>query len=341
MIPISDSARTQRFPWVNLLLILASVLVFLYELSLGPRLDAFILHWGATPALVLQALHGGSRAYSGVLWTLLTSQFIHAGWSHLLGNMLFLWVFGRAVEDRVGHFFYLILYLVWGAGAALAQILLTGPAREPLVGASGAISGVLGTYLVLFPGAWVSMLIPIFFFFWVIEVPALLVLAYWFLVQLLNGTAAITQASHATAGIAFFAHVGGFLLGMIAAVMFPKHPQPTMVSRMSVRRRAPRGVLWVMASLVSTVASVLALLVAARVFMLFFATGIINRATLGPLGVVLYAVTTPLVEPFARSLPTLLVNGRVLELFSVAAVFIYWGAGAFLAWAIEMASNQR
>ncbi|MCL5958405.1 MAG: rhomboid family intramembrane serine protease [Chloroflexi bacterium] len=339
MIPISDSLHTHRFPWVNLLLILASALVFLYELSLGPRLDAFVLHWGATPTLVLRALGGNSPAPSAVLLTLLTSQFIHAGWGHLLGNMLFLFVFGRAVEDRLGHLPYLIIYLAWGAGAALVQILLTGPTQEPLVGASGAISGVLGAYFILFPHAWVSLLVPIFFFFWVIDVPALLVLAYWFLVQFVNGAAAITRASQATVGVAFWAHVGGFLLGMVCVVLLPRRPQPAAATRPSEFRKASRSILWRIACLPSTVAGALAALVAAR--MLLLLSGIAGRGLLGILAWLVYDITTPLVKPFAGTLPTLLVGGRELELFSLAAFLTYWSIGALLAWIVEAASNRR
>lgn len=339
MIPISDSVRTRRFPWVNLLLILSSVLVFLWELAMGSHLDAFVLRWGANPALILPALTGDPRVPHSVLWTLVSSQFIHAGWAHLLGNMLFLWVFGRAVEDRIGHFFYLTLYLVWGIGAAMVQIALTGPVPEPLIGASGAVSGVLGAYFILFPGAWVSLLVPIFFFFWVINVPALLVLGYWFMVQFLNGAAAITRASQATGGIAFWAHVGGFLLGMAFVWVMPKHPHPTSPARPAPTRRKPQGALRGVARALSTVADVLALIVVARVLLLL--AGLPGRGISEPLGRLLYALTTPLVEPFAGSLPTLLVNGREVELFSIAAIVTYWATGAFLAWVLEAASNRR
>ncbi len=333
MIPVGTSVRTHRFPWITLALVAASVLVFLYELALGPYLDAFVMRWGATSSFIMRALAGDPRVPSSVLWTLLTSQFIHAGWAHLLGNMLFLWVFGRAVEDRLGHIPYLLLYLTWGVGAALVQVYLMGPTRQPMVGASGAISGVLGAYFLLFPGAWVSLLVPIFFFFWVINVPAFLVLAYWFLVQFLNGAAAITWASHATAGVAFWAHVGGFVLGAATAMLLPgtSRPQAQPLPR-RYYRETPRGPLWTAASLLSVAADTMALLVALRALLLLVGVG--PRGLLGPLAQALYAITLPMVEPFADVLPALRVGGAVLEVYSIAAAMAYWGAGALLAWTI-------
>lgn len=341
MIPVADSVRTRGLPWVNLCFIVASIVVFLYELTLGPQLDALVMRWGATPVLVLRALGGDPRVPYAVFWTLVTSQFIHAGWGHLLGNLLFLWVFGRAVEDRLGHLGYMVLYLVWGVGAAMAQILLTGPSREPLVGASGAISGVLGAYLVLYPGAWVTLLVPIFFLFWTVDVPALLVLGYWFLTQFLNGAAAITRASHATAGIAFWAHVGGFVLGAASLVLLPtRRPSPTPTAALPVRRQKTSGVLWTVARVVSVAADIVAVLVAARVLLLLVA----RPGTVGPLASLvrlLYEVTLPLVEPFVGVLPALRIDGQLLELYSVAAAISYWGAGALLAWALATSSNRR
>ncbi len=218
MIPIGDSAPRWRTPWVNYLIIAANVLAFLFELSLGSRLDAFVRQFGVTPADVAAVLAGDPRVPRGALATLVTALFIHAGWLHVGGNMLFLWIFGDNVEDRLGHLRYLLFYLVCGVGANLAQVLADPASRVPLVGASGAIAGVLGAYLLLYPTAWVTVLVPIVFLLWPLDVPVVLVLGIWFVTQLAAGVAAITQASQATGGIGYWAHVGGFLDSVPACV---------------------------------------------------------------------------------------------------------------------------
>ncbi|HLH24057.1 MAG TPA: rhomboid family intramembrane serine protease [Chloroflexota bacterium] len=340
MIPVADTAPKRSFPWVTATLALACVLVFAYELLLGPRLDLFVRQWGATPTLVLAALNGDPRVPHAVLWTLLTSQFIHAGWAHLLGNLLYLWVFGRAVEDRLGPLLYLALYLAWGVGAALVQIVLGGPSAAPLVGASGAISGVLGAYLVLFPGAWVSLLVPLFVFFWVFDVPAVLVLGFWFVEQLLSGAATITRASHLSSGVAVWAHVGGFLLGALTGLTAPGPPRAPTAARHPAPRRAPqRGPFWLGASLVATAANAVALLVAVRVLLVLLTSA--PRSLLAPLVRAIVALTAPLVEPFVGVLPAVRLDGRVLELYAVAAALAYWAAGALLASLLETAPPHR
>src|ERR671933_574762 len=168
VIPLGDSVPRRQQPVVTQALIAACVLVFLYELTLrGLALDRFIERWGAVPRIVLAALAGDPRVPRTELLTLFTSEFLHAGFLHLGGNMLFLWVFGRAVEDRVGHLVYLVFYLVAGAVAGLSQSWIAGPSETvPLIGASGAIAAVLGAYFVTYPAAWVRVLTPILFFFW-------------------------------------------------------------------------------------------------------------------------------------------------------------------------------
>lgn len=219
MIPVSDTPRTRSFPVINYLLIIATVLVFLYEISLSPRaLDRLILQWGAVPDLVVPYLTGTSHD-PRVLWTLVTSVFLHAGWLHLLGNMLFLWVFGDNVEDSMGHLRYLVFYLICGTAAAMAQMWVFPDSRVPLVGASGAIAGVLGAYLILYPTASVTVLVPILLFL-PINIPAFVVLALWFVTQFFNGMAAITATSHVTGGTGWWAHIGGFVLGAILIFFF-------------------------------------------------------------------------------------------------------------------------
>ncbi|MCI0567497.1 MAG: rhomboid family intramembrane serine protease [Acidobacteria bacterium] len=215
MIPLRDENPSRGFPYVTLLLIGSNVAIFLYEISLSPRaLGRFVLSYGAIPAAVLS----GVRAFpdgSALPWvTLLTSMFLHGGIMHLVGNMLYLWIFGDNVEDRMGPVRFLTFYMLCGIAAASIQIVVRPDSTAPLVGASGAIAGILGAYALLFPGARVQTLVFLFIFVRVIEIPALLLLGVWFLMQLLSAPA--SQG----AGVAFFAHIGGFLTGMLLMAGF-------------------------------------------------------------------------------------------------------------------------
>ena len=335
MIPIADSVQTRRTPWVNLGLLSTIALVFLFELLLGPSRDLLIVRWGAVPSRILAALGGDPRVSPLALLTLVTSQFLHGGWLHVGSNMLFLWVFGRAVEDRLGHLRYLCFYLLWGVGAALAQIWMTGPSPVPLIGASGAIAGVLGAYTVLYPTAWVSLLVPILFFFWVIDVPALLVLAYWFAVQFLNGLASITPVSGG--GVAFWAHVGGFVLGLLSAPLFPA---PVAGPKRAARSGAARP--WQagspLAGLISSVADLLVLLLMVRLALRLL--GVVPRGELAWLIRLVYEWSWLLVRPFAEVLPSLIVDGRVLELATLVAVLAYASAASLAIWLLDAALRR-
>jgi membrane associated rhomboid family serine protease len=223
MIPIGDSPRTRTFPVITLTLIGVNGLVFFFELMLPTRLlDRFIAAWGVTPAFIVPALFAPWDPESWhPLATLFTSQFIHGGWAHIIGNMLFLWIFGDNVEDSLGHVSYLLFYLFCGVVAGVTQSLVLAGSRVPLIGASGAIAGVLGAYLVLFPHARVQVAIPMFFYLVPMVVPAPVMLGMWFLTQLINGTAAITFASGVTSGVGWWAHIGGFVAGYLLAHILP------------------------------------------------------------------------------------------------------------------------
>ncbi|MBM3124906.1 MAG: rhomboid family intramembrane serine protease [Chloroflexi bacterium] len=214
MIPLYDTLRTRRFPLVTLLLILVNVLVFLYESRLSPAgLQAFILDWGLIP----QQLKDGPQA---AWWTVFTSMFMHGGWFHILTNMWVLFIFGDNVEARLGGIPYLIFYLSSGIAAAALQIALLPASGIPVVGASGAIAGVLGAYMLLFPQSRVASLVPILFIFTLVEVPAFIYLAFWFVSQLFSGLLSFEGVD--TSGIAWWAHVGGFVFGASASVIFPR-----------------------------------------------------------------------------------------------------------------------
>jgi membrane associated rhomboid family serine protease len=203
VIPLRDVIPSRTTPWITFLLIVANVLVFINELRVGAFSDPharFFLAHGLVPA-----------HFSWV--SALSAMFVHAGWWHLGGNMWSLWIFGDNVEDRMGHGRFLVFYLIAGLVANLAQTYAAPDALVPLVGASGAIAGVMGAYLVLFPHSRILVLIPLIIFFDVIEVPAVFFLGFWFLVQLLGGVGSLAEAGTA-GGVAFWAHAGGFLTGL-------------------------------------------------------------------------------------------------------------------------------
>jgi membrane associated rhomboid family serine protease len=212
-IPLRDENPSGKFAFVNISLILANVGVFIYQLSLSPHVfKTFVLTNATVPARV-SSYFAGHGSFEAAFFPLLTSMFLHAGFAHILGNMLFLWIFGDNVEAAFGHFAYLIFYLFCGIGAGLMHIAFNYSSHIPALGASGAISGVLGAYIVLEPRNRILTLIFIF----VVRVPAAIVLGGWFLMQFLSGISSIGAAVNG--GVAVWAHIGGFLLGaMIAAV---------------------------------------------------------------------------------------------------------------------------
>lgn len=228
MIPLRDRNPRSSVPWVTALLVLINILAFLYQVSLGPQVgERFVLAYGMVPARVEWALSDPDVTLGAAVFPLLTSIFLHGGWLHLIGNMWFLWVFGDNVEDRLGHLRYLVFYLACGLGAGLVHVLFNLDSRIPAVGASGAISGILGAYMVLFPGARVLTLIPLLVFFFTVELPAVILLGYWFLIQTLSGLGALGMRGRG--GVAWWAHVGGFLLGLLLAKWAAQgRPRPSL-----------------------------------------------------------------------------------------------------------------
>jgi membrane associated rhomboid family serine protease len=216
MLPLKDTVPARSFALVNWLLIAANVVLFFVELSLGPGAEALTAALGVVPARLL------AHPTPDQLATLVTSMFLHGGWLHLLSNMLALYIFGDNVEDRMGHGGYLIFYLLCGLAAGLTHILFNPTSAVPTIGASGAISGVLGAYFVLFPNARVITLILIFFFPWFVEIPALVYLGFWFLSQLLNGTLEIVAGVQSYGGVAWWAHAGGFITGVVLVKLFAR-----------------------------------------------------------------------------------------------------------------------
>src|SRR5579872_4651238 len=214
MIPLKVELLRTREAVCNGFLIIVNVVVFLYEVSLPPRAgQALIYTFGLIPSHTGMLFVPNGTTLSEAFLPMVTSMFLHGGWMHLLGNMLFLWVFGGAVEEALGHFQYLIFYLICGIGSALTHTLFNLGSKVPTVGASVAISGVMGAFIVLFPTARVTTLIPALLLFFRVRIPAYLMLGYWFFLQFFSGVASLGMTDQG--GVAWWAHVGGFLLGAV------------------------------------------------------------------------------------------------------------------------------
>jgi len=212
MFPLRDQNPSGTFPAITITVILACTAVFVYELSLGPGLKRFVMEFALVPGQVAYGLQTGDLDPRTLLPPFFTSMFLHGGWLHLIGNMWFLWIFGDNVEDSLGSFRFIFFYLLCGLAAGFTHFILDPSSAIPTVGASGAIAGVLGGYMLLFPGARVVTLVPLGIFLQLMELPAVVVIGLWFLVQLASGI--LTQGVQ-TGGVAWWAHVGGFVAGLL------------------------------------------------------------------------------------------------------------------------------
>src|SRR5262249_38780597 len=215
MIPLRDVIPSRTVPYLTVTIIVLNALAWFYEISL-PREDlpVFLQQFGVVPAYFAAP-------------TLISSMFLHGSWSHVLGNMWYLWIFGDNVEDRMGHFRFLVFYLLCGIVAAFGQILIDPTSTLPTIGASGAIAGVMGAYFVLYPQSRVLTLIPLIIFWEIVELPAIFLLRFWFLMQLFSaGTVAATTNSQ-SGGVAFMAHVAGFITGLVGVFVFRKRQPDT------------------------------------------------------------------------------------------------------------------
>lgn len=221
MIPLRDKARARRLPLVTNLLIIANIYIFLQEILLGPELKNVIHRFAVIPSAYLYPVTWTLSQTIANSSALVSSLFLHGGWIHLLGNMWYLWIFGDNVEDKLGHFKFLIFYILCGLIGNLAHIVANMNSNLPALGASGCISGVLGAYLLLFPRAKIVALLPVFIFWTVAEIPAFFFLCIWFLIQFMNGFF-ILPGSRESAAIAWWAHIGGFAGGFIIALRMRK-----------------------------------------------------------------------------------------------------------------------
>ncbi len=217
MIPLKDINPREKIPFFTYLLISLNILIFIFQLGLGDEIEKFFRAFGLIPTkFIYSFLNYPTNPF--VYLPLFTSMFLHGGFLHLIGNMLSLWIFGDNVEDKMGHFFYIIFYFISGLMASFAHIIFNSSSNIPTIGASGAIAGVMGAYFYFFPRARVLTLIPIFFFFQLVELPAFIFLGLWFAIQIFSG--ALSIGSPSAGGVAWWAHIGGFIFGYIFAKLF-------------------------------------------------------------------------------------------------------------------------
>ncbi len=218
MIPLKDINPTKRFPIVTVLLIAANVLIFIYQTLLAPDLqESLVASFALIPAKLFSKEVAGQGDVHPMI-TVFTSMFLHGGFLHIAGNMLYLWIFGNNVEDATGRIRFVIFYLVCGVAAAYTHAVLHASSRVPMIGASGAVSGVLGAYLLLYPRARVLTAVVFGFYIRTIEVPAVVILGFWFLLQFSNALV----SSGTGGGVAWYAHVGGFVAGMLLIGLFKR-----------------------------------------------------------------------------------------------------------------------
>ena len=233
MIPLKDDVPSRSFPIVTLVLIALNVAAYVYQLSLGISVDptgraaadAFVFEFGATPCRLTATCDRGD--FPSPYVTVFTSMFLHGSPLHVGGNMLYLWIFGDNVEDMLGHGRFLVFYLLSGVAAAVAQTITSPTSTIPMIGASGAVSGVLGAYLLLFPYATILTLMIFGFFVRSVHIPAVIVLGFWIVLQLINGWLTVSASAMGrgeSGGVAWFAHIGGFLAGMLLLLLFRPRP---------------------------------------------------------------------------------------------------------------------
>jgi len=237
MIPIRDNIRSRHFPWMTVAIILANAAMFWHELELRDGLGDFVMRYGLVPWKLTEGIRTTGFVPSAHLVPWFSSMFIHGGWLHIIGNMWFLWIFGDNVEDRFGPWKFLVFYILGGLVAGAFQVAVGPMSKVPMIGASGAISAVLAAYVLFYPKARVVTLVPLFILFFFIELPAILFIGFWFVLQYLNGMSALS--SGVGEGVAWWAHIGGFIGGVVLALLFKGEARPA-------ERRKPPGHVTVM-----------------------------------------------------------------------------------------------
>ncbi|EKV00874.1 putative membrane protein [Leptolyngbya sp. PCC 7375] len=241
MVPLNDNNPTRTTPYVVFVIIALNVVIFLYELSLQgsgeEALNQFFTVWAIVPAELTDSFAGRAANPIGEWFTLISSQFLHGGPAHLGGNMLYLWIFGNNIEDQMGHRRFILFYLACGALAGLSQWIFSPGSMIPTLGASGAIAGVMGAYIIRFPKAQILTLLPLFFIFTTVRIPAVFFLGFWFVMQAFNSIASLgVSADMGTGGVAYWAHAGGFIFGVVLGPLLGLFPGGRGPSNQSRRR---------------------------------------------------------------------------------------------------------
>ena len=233
MIPLKDLIKPRRTPFINWLIIGTNVAMFLYQITLPPHAVYQMFHlWGVVPARYFRPGWAAVAGYpKATFLPFITSMFLHGGWLHLISNMWALWIFGDNVEDRLGHIGYLVFYIVCGIFASGLNMIFHLNSQLPTIGASGAVAGVMGAYMMLYPGAQILVIFPIFFYPLFFPVPAVFYLLFWFITQFWSGTISLVTGAGKLGGIAFWAHIGGFLAGVFFVKKFIRKPRREILYR--------------------------------------------------------------------------------------------------------------
>lgn len=222
LIPISDENPTKKFPIMTILIIIANVAVFIYEISLGLQLEGFFYRFSVIPYEITNGvnIYQFPGEVNPIYLSVFSSMFLHGNLIHLLSNMLYLWIFGNNIEDYLGSFKFIIFYLICGLGGTFAHILSDPFSKIPSLGASGAIAGILGAYILLYPRAKINSLVIFFYFIRIISLPASLVIGFWIFLQVISGLQEFSVSPESGSGVAWFAHIGGFVTGLALILIF-------------------------------------------------------------------------------------------------------------------------
>ncbi len=224
MFPLKDTIPSSTFPIVTISIIVINVFIFIYQLTLGPQLNTVFSHFGVIPARFASAAASNPAHLIPLSSTLVTSVFLHGGWMHIIGNMWYLWIFGDNIEDRTGHFRFFLFYILCGITSGISHILMNPGSQVPTIGASGAIAGVMGAYVLLFPRSRIITLIFLVIIIQIVEIPAIFFLGFWIVMQIISGSLQ-TGLTEQSGGVAWWAHIGGFFIGLVLVLLFKKRKQ--------------------------------------------------------------------------------------------------------------------
>lgn|GEM_PF-316219 len=335
MLAQDSSARAHRIPIVNICLITVNVVIFLYEVSIGSGVDEFVKQFGLNPSHVGALIVGRGDSNLTVLLTLLTAMFVHVNWLSLAGNMLFLWIFGDPVEERLGSEWYLALYVSGGIFANFAQVFIDPSADRVAVGASGAITAVLAAYILSYSEARVSVYIPILFVFTLVDIPALLMIASWLVVKILTGITSIQPLTSSVWGIAWWAHAAALGWGLLFITVVPKQidvSQKDWSGSVTQRAQEDPGLVGLLIGMINVLSQVTQIAIATRVILLYI--GLQSSPTIGPYAAAFVKYTQLFVLPFDLFVHADQFLGQPVDLAGLVAIGFLYVATAGLIWLV-------